>query len=384
MPKSTATDVEVSILLPAYNEAEGLPHVVKNLWEALGKGYEIIVIDDGSTDATATVAEQHFCRVVQHKANRGKGYAVRTGISHAQGRYTIVMDADGTYPASAIPQIIELLKDCDMVRCRRQESRQHIPRINRFGNWLFDRILTLLHGLEGQDHLSGLYGFRREALEKLNLRSRGFDIEAEISVQASKKGLRVKTLPIRYQARFGEKKLRPWRDGWVILNRIFAMTILYNPLLVFVVPSLLLLGVTLAGTVLLSRGPFLITPYLGLSIHSFILANLGVLGAFQLFSFGITTSLYGVEFGYRVPKWLLWFSARHVRLAGVVLGLLLVTGGAIRLATMVYSWLRSGAGLYFNTHELTLTATGIVWGLQITSTALFLSIFSGRLEGKRG
>jgi len=377
-----ATDiVDITILLPAYNEAEGIASVIRDIRASLENRYEIIVVDDGSTDATAAVAKEHGCRVIQYGKNRGKGFALRAGAAFARGRFLIVMDADGTYPADAIPDIVKLLAECDMVRCRRHESREYIPPINRIGNLIFDKMLAFIHGLEGPDHLSGLYGFRLDAFRKLDLKAQGFDIEAEIGVKVQKRGLSVKTYPIEYRPRLGLKKLRPWRDGWVIFNRIFSLAILFNPFIFFIVPSILLLLSAMTGAFFLSRGP-IITPYFGLSIHSFILANLGILGAFQLLIFGITTTLYGIEFGQKTPAWLRYFTAKPLRIIAAFAGFTILLGGIVYLAVIVWGWMMSGAGYFFDTSKLVFAGTYVVWGLQIMSAALFLTIFSVRISGK--
>jgi glycosyltransferase involved in cell wall biosynthesis len=352
----TDDPIEITVLLPAYNEVEAIVPVIRDIQNTLCHSYEIIVVDDGSTDETASLAKQNGCRVIEYGRNRGKGYAIRAGASFARGKYLVIMDADGTYPADAIPHMVDLLKECEMVRCRRHDNREHIPPINRLGNLLFDRMLALVHGLEGLDHLSGLYAFRLEAFRKLDLKSDGFDIEAEIGVKAQKRKWRIETFPIEYRSRLGVKKLRPWKDGWIIFNRIFSLAILYNPFFFFVIPSVVLLLSALAGALVLNRGP-IITPYFGLSIHSFILANLGILGAFQLLVIGITATIYGIEIGQRIPRWIHFFTARPLRITCAVLGFVIVLCGILSLVRISYDWLGSGAGPFYGTNNLVFAAT---------------------------
>lgn len=377
---ASSNGVVTTIILPAHNEAEALPQVLADLANVLDARSEILVVDDGSTDDTARVARDHHCRLVQHPARRGKGTAVRTGIANARGQYVVIMDADATYPASAIPKITELLADCDLVRCNRAGGvEEHMPLVNKVGNWIFDQLLSNVHGLDGNDHLSGMYGLRREAALRLKLQSNGFDIEAEIGIKARAQNLRVKTFPIAYQQRLGEKKLKPWRDGFTILGRIIALVLLYNPMLFFVIPGLLLMGLALAGAFVLQRGP-VITPYFGLSIHSFIVATLGILAAFQLTVFGMAAALYGVEAGYQPPGWLVFVSSRPIRLSAAIFGLLMTVWAAFDLVGLMWRWVTSGAGIFLETQAVVIAATVMVWGLQVLSAALFLSIFYGRLQ----
>ncbi len=375
--------MRVSLILPAYNEAAALPTVLADVFTTLEASlpgrFEVLVVDDGSQDDTPVVARGYPCRLLRHRVNRGKGAAIRTGLAKARGELIVVMDADATYPASAIPRIVELLGDFDLVRCNRPRQAEAMPALNQLGNRLFDLVLTFAHGLDGSDHLSGLYGLRREALLRMRLEAEGFDIEAEIGIKARVRGLRVTSFPIPYSSRLGEKKLHPWRDGLLILGRIVAMFLLYNPLITFVVPGLAVMIVSLLGAALLSRGPIQ-TPFFGLDIHSFIVATLGVLAAFQLIVFGMAAALYGVEAGYRPASWLFRLSARPVRLGGALAGLLMTLGAIVYLVGLTYGWLSSGAGLFFGLQNVVAGSTILVLGLQILSASLFLSIFAGRLE----
>jgi len=223
---------------------------------------------------------------------------------------------------------------------------------------------------------------RREAALGLDLQSDGFDIEAEIGIKARAKQLRVMTFPVIYQPRLGEKKLRPWRDGFTILSRIVVLVLLYNPMLTFVFPGLLLMLLSLIVAFVLERGP-VITPYFGLSIHSFIVAALGVLAAFQLIIFGMAAALYGVEAGYRPPPWLVVASSRPIRLGGAILGLLMALIAGLDILRIITTWISSGAGIFIETRSIVLASTITVLGLQILSAGLFLSIFSGRLERQK-
>ena len=217
--------VAATIILPAYNEAAALPFVLGGLLSALPPDCEIIVVDDASTDGTGALAQQYPCRLLRHPRNRGKGAAVRTGLREARGAFVVVMDADGTYPASAVPRMVALAREYDVVRCARREGTANIPPLNRLGNHLFDRVLRTVHGLEGADHLSGLYGVRRAALDAMGLTAEGFDLEVEIGVKAHAQGLRAVSVPICYAERRGEKKLRAWRDGWSILYRTMTLAL---------------------------------------------------------------------------------------------------------------------------------------------------------------
>jgi hypothetical protein len=374
--------ITATILLPAYNEEDALPRVLVDLAAVAEESWEILVVDDGSTDRTAEIARGHSCRLLRHETNLGKGAAMQTGFAYARGERVVVMDADATYPASAVPRILALLDDNDLVRCVRERGKTDMPAVNRLGNKAFDRLLSVAHGLDGVDQLSGLYGIRREVYLRLNIESQGFDVEAELWVKAHANSLRASSFPIAYQPRLGDKKLRPVRDGFRILSRVIVLLIIYSPLRVFVVPGVVILTVSLGGAIALSAGT-VETPYFGLAVNSFIVAALGTLAGLQLVIFGIAAALFGVEVGYRPPRWLVALSSRRVRLSFATGGALVAAGAGIEAALLIGGWLARGAGAFHQTRSVVLSCTLFVFGLEVFAAALFLSIFAGRLQHRR-
>jgi glycosyltransferase involved in cell wall biosynthesis len=376
-PRSEAGHITTTVVLPAYNEGAALPNVLRDLHEQLPDDYEVLVVDDGSTDDTAAVAERGPCRLVRHRTNRGKGVAIRTGIAEASGDYVVIMDADATYPVAAIEQLVEHLDENDLVRGSRDSSAANMPTVNRLGNWFFNKLFAIAHGLESGDHLSGLYALRRDSFRRLRLEARGFDIETEIGIKAQARGLRVAEIPIEYLPRVGEKKLSPWRDGLRILGRVIVLLLIYKPWVSFILPGILLLAISLGGAIALSIGN-VHTPYFGLSLNSFIVATLGILAAFQLVVFGVAAALYGVEAGKPPSRALLKLTAQPVRFGVAAFGALLILGALAKLIQLTIDW--AGAQVFTDTRSLVLATTVGVLGLQILSAVLFISIFSGRLS----
>jgi hypothetical protein len=133
------------------------------------------------------------------------------------------MDGDGTYPAEMIPLMAEMLQHHDVVTGVRDTGREHISPLNRLGNSLFRRAISFAARTPVQDPLTGLYGLRRRALDRLNLRSDGFGIEAEIVIKAGRQGMSILELPIEYRERIGSSKLNPWRDGMIISGTITTL-----------------------------------------------------------------------------------------------------------------------------------------------------------------
>lgn len=357
--------------------------VIAEIRQAMGDQVEVVVVDDGSTDATAEVARRQGAKVVVHQVNRGKGAAMTSGAAAASGDYLVFMDADATYPAAAIPRLVAMLANYDIVRGERPLDSEAIPLVNRWGNRVFNRLIGVFHQIDGSDIMSGLYGMRRHVFDQLQVESAGFDVEVEIGIKARQLGLSLGVFDIEYRERVGDKKLHPVRDGAAILMRAAGIAILYSPTVTFVVPGLVIMGLGLVGAIALAGGPVFIGG-IGLTINSFVLATLGVLGGFQLVVFGVAAMLYRVETGVLPKEWLLSLARRSVRLGAAALGMILTGAGAVWLVVLVSGWLASGAGEFLATDRLVLAASMFVFGLQLMSAGLFLSMFSGRLTARRG
>ncbi len=217
--------VTTSVIIPAYNEEKGLAIVLEKIFRATNGNCEVIVVDDGSDDATWEVASEFACRQIRHGTNRGKGEALKTGLSHSRGDYVIFIDADDTYPSEAIPEMAEALETYDMVYCSRSNGRVYMPRLNRIGNKIFQSLIRHIYGFKVSDYSTGLYGMKKHHLETMNISSRGFAIEPEIAIKASRMKLRMKEIPVLYRPRVGQTKLSSLGAGFehmkVILGLIF-------------------------------------------------------------------------------------------------------------------------------------------------------------------
>jgi len=278
----------------------------------------------------------------------------------------------------AIKEMVDLLDENDLVRGIRESEPESMPVVNRVGNWLFNKLLAISHGLEGADQLTGLYAIRRTEAERLGTEARGFDIETEIGIKAKARGLREAEIPISYLPRVGEKKLSPWKDGLRILGRVIVLLLIYNPTATFIIPGLALMAVTITGAIALAIAGPVKTFFLGLDINSFIVVTLGVLAAFQLVIFGVAAALYGVEAGKEPPRWLLRVISVRFRLGVASLGLLLMLGSFAKLLQLTIQW--AGNNVFTDTRALVLSTSFLVLGLQMLSAALFISIFSGRIS----
>ncbi len=373
-------DLVATVILPAYNEEAALEQVFASLFAVIDASTEVIVVDDGSTDATATIASRYPCRLLRHRMNYGKGAAVQSGLQQARGRFVVVMDADCTYPSEVIPSMIAMSDEYDFVRCVRSEGMSNSPLVNRVGSKVLDSILRAVYRLEGFDHLSGLYGIRQESFKAMRLSATEFDVEIEIAIKARAQRLRSVCLPIVYHARIGEKKLQSWRDGWVLLRQIVSMALTYNPGLTFVLPGVLIWGLAAVLLVILSQGS-LRTPYVGrLDVNSFIVAAMGATVGFQFVVFGVAAAVFGVEHGSRPGQWLVILSHGFVRLGVAMAGILSAVFGIVMLSATIVPWLSAGGGEFFATRRLVLAGLLVSLGVQGVLAALFISIFAHRLR----
>jgi glycosyltransferase involved in cell wall biosynthesis len=233
---------QVSVVIPAYNEAEGIAAVVAEVrggppWR------EVIVVDDGSTDGTGERAEAAGARVVRHPYNKGNGAAVKTGIREARGEVVLLLDGDGQHDAAEALALVTPIGVHDMMIGARTSRDQTVVRA--VGNALFKGLASWLTGREIPDLTSGFRAARRDRLlEVLHLLPNGFSYPTTSCLAFLKAGYNVGFAPVRVRPRVGTSKIKVGRDGVRFLLIIFKVVTLYSPLKVFfpVSAASLLLG----------------------------------------------------------------------------------------------------------------------------------------------
>lgn len=245
--EETTDRPSVCIVIPAYNEAETIGGVVRSLAECY-PDFEIIVVDDGSTDATVEHAARERCRVLRHGKNRGYGAAIRTGAMTTKADVVLCFDADGQHDPDDLARLLEAMEDADMVvGARTSESHQSLVR--RPGKWVLSRFADFLLGERLPDLNSGLRAFRREVLLKyMHLMPSGFSFSTT-STFAFYKGRRVvRWVPITTRKRIGKSSVRQLRDGFGTLLLMVRLVTLFEPLKIFLPASIaLLLGGVASG-----------------------------------------------------------------------------------------------------------------------------------------
>jgi glycosyltransferase involved in cell wall biosynthesis len=213
----------ISVTLPALNEEETIGRVIdeipKESMEQAGYEVEILVIDNDSTDRTKEIAEEKGARVIVEPV-RGKGRAMRTAFESFSGEFIFMLDADYTYPATHIPEMLKVLEEgYDVVLGSRLKGRIEkgaMSRLNLVGNHLLAFLANILYGTKVSDLCTGYWGFRGEVIKDLKLDATGFELEANMFTEIAKKGYRIGEVPVRYRQRLTYPKLGSLKDGFRI------------------------------------------------------------------------------------------------------------------------------------------------------------------------
>ncbi len=238
---------KVSVIIPAYNEEDAIGRVLGGLLPmADTNGWEVIVVDDGSTDATAKVADQNSVKVITHPYNRGYGSSLKTGIASASGNIVVIMDSDGQHDPGDIPRLLEHINDHDVVIGERAKGSYHLW-TRRPGKWLLGKIANFLTGRKIPDINSGLRAYQKDLLLKLiHLMPNGFSFSTTSTVAYLSMNFRVKYIPIKTKQRTGKSTVNQIKHGCETILLMLRLIVLFNPLKVFMPVSLFLIFMGLA------------------------------------------------------------------------------------------------------------------------------------------
>jgi glycosyltransferase involved in cell wall biosynthesis len=224
----------ISIVIPAYNESKTIGEILSRTnktMETLGVPYEIIVIDDGSTDQTKQLAEKQKANVISNGINRGKGYALIKGFKKARGNILVTMDADGSHQPEEIPKLIKplLINNADVVAGSRflgSKRKDSIKKLHIIGNHFFNFLILLLTRRRITDSQTGFRAFKKKIIHEIALTSKGYEIETELTIKLLKNGYLFQEEPITCEKRReGSSHLNPLFDGFKILRNIIKASI---------------------------------------------------------------------------------------------------------------------------------------------------------------
>jgi Glycosyl transferase family 2 len=300
---STLDPIEVSFVIPCLNEEASIAGVVAEARDVLERAHlpgEVVVVDNGSEDATAERAIGQGARVV-NEPRRGYGNAYLAGLADARGRYIVMTDGDGSYDLSRVPEFVARLRNGDdlVIGSRFKGSMESgaMPWSHRWiGNPMLTGMLNLLFRGNVSDAHCGLRALRREVLPRLDLSATGMEFASEMVIKGAKRGLRISEIPVDYRPRVGESKLNSMRDAW----RHVRFMLVHSATWLFLVPGVL--GLVVGFGVLL---PFAVDRGLGdtsWTVPVSILAAFAVIVAGQLIQLGLFARTYAALYlGEREP-----------------------------------------------------------------------------------
>ena len=376
----TFASPEFTILMPCLNEEETIGICISRALDFIQRAGilgEVLIADNGSTDNSIAIAKTAGARVV-HVPEKGYGAAVMGGIAAARGRYIILGDADDSYDFSTLEPFVDKLRSgYSLVMGNRFSGRimpGAMPFLHRYlGNPALSFIGRLFFNIPVGDFHSGLRGFSKEAIEKLDLTTTGMELSSEMIVKSSLNSLKIGEVPITLKpdGRSRPPHLKTWRDGW----RHLKFLLMYSPKWLFFYPGLILTVFGLVLSAALMSGPIQIARGLELDLNSFIAACLLTVVGTQLITYGLLARYYAAITGIlpstpATEQMIAW--CKTDRLALLALGMFLV-GGALFVASLV-EWAEVDFGDLASPIVPRLVASGLaltIVGIQ-TGFAAFL------------
>ena len=248
------SSIYISIVIPTFNEEESVIQVVSDLHKTMEQteySYEVVVVDDYSTDDTIEkIKHRSDIRLIKHKSNQGSGAARRTGIREARGEIIVMIDADGTYPAKEIPQLLKYFPEYDQVNGARKNESGDLRFFRSIAKWFIKSLACFLTKEEIPDLNTGLKAFKRDiALKYLWALPNGFSCVSTLTLSFLCNGYSVKYIPIDYYPRNNSKsKFHPIKDTYSYLITVIRMISYFQPMKVFLPVSLLLFTVGILKT----------------------------------------------------------------------------------------------------------------------------------------
>jgi glycosyltransferase involved in cell wall biosynthesis len=380
----SADECELTVLMPCLNEAETIGDCIskaEGFLAASGITGEVLIADNGSSDASRAIATRLGARVV-HIERKGYGSALLGGIRAARGRHVIMGDADGSYDFGRLEEFVAKLRDgADLVMGNRFRGRIEpgaMPFLHRYlGNPALSQLGRLFFNAPVGDFQCGLRAFNRSSIQRIDLQSTGMEFASEMVVKAALGGLRIAEVPttLSPDGRGRPPHLRTWRDGW----RHLRFLLIYCPRWLFLYPGLMMTGLGLLLLLWLVAGSRRIFG-VELDIHTMLAASGFVLLGIQAVMFHVFAKSFAINLrllpaDQRFEKLLSRVSLEH----GLILGAAVLVLGVIGSAVAFLHWERSGFGPQNPVELMRIeipAVTSAVAGIQ----AMFGSFFLGVLR----
>ncbi len=374
---------DVSVVMPCLNEAETVERCVLAAREALsgaGLAGEVIVADNGSTDGSREIAARAGARVVE-VSERGYGAALRGGIAAARGARVVMGDADDSYDFGAVPAFVEKLDaGYDLVMGSRFRGRIEpgaMPFLHRrLGNPVLSFLGRLFFRIRVSDFHCGIRAFRKDAIERLGLKTTGMEFASEMIVKAALFGLRTGEIPVtlRRDGRSRPPHLRTWRDGW----RHLRFLLVYSPRWLYLYPGLLLAALGAALILWLLPGPRRVGA-LTIDVHTMLAGAAMVLVGAQAVYFGVFTKIFAITEGLRPmdPFFARLFDRKLTLESGLLTGAATALAGLVLVARVVLAWRDAGWGSldYSETMRWMIPGTLLLaLGAETILASFFLSV----------
>jgi len=237
--------MDVTVLLPCFNEQEAIPVVVHDIRAAMDGTryrYEIMLVDDNSTDDSAAIALSLGCRIIRRPVRKGAGASRRTGILASQADIIVMLDTDGTYTAADIPRLLEYFPEYDQVNGARTSEQGTIAWLRYPTKWFIRQLAQLLAGQKIPDLNTGLKAFKRKKmLQYLWVIPDGFSCVSSMTLAFLCNDHPVKYIPTVYHRRIGRSKFHPVKDTYLYLITICRLITYFDPIRIFFPMALLLI-----------------------------------------------------------------------------------------------------------------------------------------------
>ena len=382
VPLRQEEPIELSVVMPCLNEEETLATCIRKAQRAIADANiagEVVVADNGSTDRSIEIAEQLGARVV-HVNAKGYGNALMGGIAASRGKFIVMGDADDSYDFGHVPRFVEELRGgSDLVmgnRFRGGIQKGAMPALHRYlGNPILTKVGRVLFRSRAGDFHCGLRAFRKDAYERMGLRTTGMEFASEMVVKATLFKMRIAEVPttLSPDGRSRPPHLRSWHDGW----RHLRFLLMYSPRWLFLYPGILMVLFGLAGSALLLPGTRVFHG-IGFGVHTLLYAFVSVLLGFQLIAFATFTKVFAITEGLlpedpRLNRVFRWVTLE----TGLILGALLMALGMGGSVWAVSHWARDRFGALQPEQMLRIVMPSVfslTLGLQIASSSFFLSI----------